>query len=273
MKKTLSIVIIALMSLSSCTLAARQVSKETRNVEDAYTALQVYNNVEVDYTIGAAGPVKVEYRDGATASDFIMEVINGALVMRQEGHGKVKVTMSGPAVKDLLVENNAEIDIEQMLGVNDDVKISASNNGEVKLGGVSCANLHVAAANNAEVKIGRVLTSEQVEVAAANNADVKFGHTDCVRISIASANNADVAVSALKCTSSEFASANNADIVVKGSSPASAFAVANNATIEATELLVNHATAAVADMSTLHCHVAQLTVTDRGPRATIRNVK
>lgn len=272
MKNLLSIVMVALMSLCSCTMSARQASaKQTFNISGDYTAIEVYNNIEVNYAIGTPGPAQVEFRNGASADNLSLKVNNGTLVLKHKGNGSVKVTLSGKPLSGIAASNNAEIDIEQMLSVTGDLSIAVSNNAEVSLAGVSCQNLHVASANNAEVKIGRVLAVNQVEVASANNAEVDFGHTDCVSFNVASANVAEVEVSWLNCTSSSFAAANNASITAKGKSPASDFAASNNASIEVDELSVNHATALATDYSRIHCHVGLLTITERAPHAVIRN--
>lgn len=272
MKLLLSILMVALMSLSSCTMAARQASsKQTINISGEYTAIEVHNNIEVKYVVGTPAPAQVEFLKGADPANFIMVVNDNALVLTYKGNGSVKVTLTGKPLSGIVAENNAEVEIDQMLSVTGDLGIAASNNADVSVAGVSCANLHVAAANNADISINRVLTSDQVEVACANSSDVKFGHTDCVKLQVASANNGEVKISWLNCTSSSLAAANNAEIEIKGKCPAAEFAASNNATIEVDELAVNHATASATELATIHCHVGQLTITAQSPRATIRN--
>ncbi|MGN0222403.1 MAG: hypothetical protein ACI4AM_00105 [Muribaculaceae bacterium] len=272
MKHVLSILMVALMSLTSCTMAARQASsKQTMNISGDYTALEVYNNIEVKYVVGTPAPAQVEFRNGADPADFSMTVKNGSLILTHKGKGEVKVTLTGSPISAIAVDNNAEVNIEQMLSVTGDLGIAASNNAEVTIAGASCANLHVAAANNAEVKINRVLTSDQVEVACANSSEVKFGHTDCVKLQVAAANNGEAKISWLNSTSASLAAANNAEIEIKGKCPAAEFAASNNATIEVEELAVNHATASATELSTIHCHVGQLTISAQSPHAVIRN--
>lgn len=272
MKHLLSILMIALMSLTSCTMAARQTSsKQTMNIDGNYTTLEVYNNIEVKYVVGAPAPAQVEFRNGANPTDFSMKVKGNSLILTHKGNGSVKVTLTGNPLSGIAAENNAEVEIEQMLSVTGDLSIAASNNAEVSIAGVSCADLHIAAANNADIKINRVLTSDQVEVACANSSDVKFGHTDCVKLQVAAANNGDVKISLLNSTSTSLAAANNAEIEIKGKCPAAEFAASNNATIEVEELAVNHATASATELSTIHCHVGQLTITAQSPHAVIRN--
>lgn len=272
MKHLLSILMIALMSLSSCTMSARQSSsKQTFNIAGEYTALEVYNNIEVKYVVGAPAPAQVEFRNGANPDDFSMKVKDNSLILTHKGNGSVKVTLTGHPLSGIAADNNAEVEIEQMLSVTGDLGIAVSNNAEVSIAGVSCTNLHVAAANNAEVKINRVLTTDQVEVACANSSEVKFGHTDCVKLQVAAANNGEANVSWLNCTSTSLAAANNAEIEIKGKCPAAEFSASNNATIEVEELAVNHATASATELATIHCHVGQLTITAQSPHAVIRN--
>lgn len=262
---------VGIMALSSCTLSASQNTKQTYTISEKYTSLEVHNNIDVNYTVGATAPAQVEFKNGADPAKFTFEVKSGTLVMSYTGTGSVKVSLSGPAVSGIAAENNAEVKCDQMMSVTGDIHIAASNNAEVKLAGASCQNLHIAGANNAEVEINRVLAANQVEVASANNAEVEFGHTDCVKLQAAVANNGEFSASWLNSTSTSLAAANNAKIEVKGKCPAADFAASSNSNIEVDELAVNHATALATELSTIHCHVGQLTISKQDPHAVIRN--
>jgi len=185
---------LSLLMLIGCDLGAQQ--KKSYNLKDFSTvslslAADLYVSQEAGYKVEIVAPEAIlekldVYVDGQT-----LKIKTTGLKSINWRDDEVKIYVSLPTIKGLHLSGSGDI-IAQTAIKAEDLKISISGSGDVKIGSLTAQNLDLAISGSGDMELSGPGTISQVDVAVSGSGDIDLSELQANDVNVAISGSGDI---------------------------------------------------------------------------------